>query len=163
MHAHSHAHTLTHTHTHARTHAPTHARTHARTHSHTELCLLLFLLLCALYDVTLFITLLLAPGKILLTPHQKKLLRVSSTGECVLLMMTTTAVSSLFILWFSGTQRRRACMHGHRLLWHIAWSGVLLPLSLSFSFYMYPLLLFLPSLKVGCHGPRMRTECEFNS
>ena len=49
-----------------------------------ELALLAVLLLCALYDLTLYTNTHLSAKKIQLTPAQKRLLGVNSTGECVL-------------------------------------------------------------------------------
>lgn len=49
-----------------------------------ELALLAVLLLCALYDLTLYTSTHLSARNIQLTPAQKRLLGVSSTGECAL-------------------------------------------------------------------------------
>ena len=49
-----------------------------------ELALLAVLLLCALYDLTLYTNTHLSARKIQLTPAQKRLLGVNSTGECAL-------------------------------------------------------------------------------
>ena len=49
-----------------------------------ELALLAVFLLCALYDLTLYTNTHLSARKIQLTPAQKRLLGVNSTGECAL-------------------------------------------------------------------------------
>ena len=106
-----------------------------------ELALLAVLLLCALYDLTLYTNTHLSARKIQLTPAQKRLLGVNSTGEC--------ALYTQFLLCCSADDRELVVLQWSigKGYWSVRWEKCRL---VGGMWYKY--LWDYKSVTVGCQG-----------